>query len=65
MYLLPNPTFSLNEPFLKGFTQESKGPKNEMKHWWENEGETLKQGKKLVPTHKLKTPYKLLVAMLY
>jgi len=36
-----------------------------MKHWWVGEDETLKQGQKLVPTHRLKTPYKLLVAMLY
>jgi hypothetical protein len=35
-----------------------------MKHWWVDEDETLKQGQKLVPTHKLKVPYKLLVAML-
>jgi hypothetical protein len=26
-YHLPTPTFSLNETFLKGFTQERKGPK--------------------------------------
>jgi hypothetical protein len=36
-----------------------------MKHWWVDKDETLKQGQKLVPTHRLKTPYKLLVAMLY
>jgi hypothetical protein len=36
-----------------------------MKHWWEDEDETLKQGQKLVPTHRLKTPYKLLMTMLY
>jgi hypothetical protein len=27
IYHLPTPTFSLNEHFLKGFTQERKGPK--------------------------------------
>jgi hypothetical protein len=63
-YHLLSPTFSLNEPFLKGFTQDSKGPTKQMKHWWVDEDETIKQGQKLVPTHMLKNPYKLLVAML-
>jgi hypothetical protein len=35
-----------------------------MKYWWVDKDETLKQGQKLVSTHMLKTPYKLLVAML-
>jgi hypothetical protein len=35
-----------------------------MKHWWVDEDETLKQGQKAVPTHRLKAPYKFLVAML-
>jgi hypothetical protein len=35
-----------------------------MKHWWVDEDETLKQGQKLVPTHRLNIPYKMLVAML-
>jgi len=35
-----------------------------MKHWWDDEDKTLKQGKDLVPTHRLKASYKLLVAMI-
>jgi hypothetical protein len=62
-YHLPTPTFSFNELFLKWFSQASKGPAKKMKHWWDDEEETLKKGQKLVPTHKLKTPYKMLVAM--
>jgi hypothetical protein len=54
----------LNEPFIKGFSQESKGLENKMKQWWVDEDETLKKGQKLVPTHRLKNTYKMLVAML-
>jgi hypothetical protein len=36
-YHLPTPTCSLNEPFLKGFSQASKGPAKKMKHWWDDE----------------------------
>jgi hypothetical protein len=36
----------------------------EMKPWWVEEDETLKQGQKLVPTRKLKMPYEMLVSVL-
>jgi hypothetical protein len=55
---------TLNEPFLKGFSQRNKGPTKLMKHWWVDEDKTLKQGQKLVPTQEFKAPYKMLVAML-
>ena len=35
-----------------------------MKHWQVDKDKTLKQCHKLVPIHRLKTPYKLLVSML-
>jgi hypothetical protein len=41
-----------------------KGPTKQMKHWWADEYETLKQGQKIVPTHRLMIPYKMLVAMI-
>jgi len=63
-YHLPPPTDALNEPFMKGFLQGNKGPMKLMKHWWDDEDETLKQGHKSAPTHRLKELYELLVAML-
>jgi hypothetical protein len=63
-YHLPTPTCALSESFLKGFTQSNKGLVKLMKHWWDDKDETLKQGQKLVPTHRIKTPYKMLVVML-
>jgi hypothetical protein len=63
-YHLPTPTCSLNELLLKGFPQVSKAPAKQMKHWWADEEKTLKQGQKIVPTHRLKTPYKMLVDIL-
>jgi hypothetical protein len=63
-YHLPTPTCSLNELFLKGFSHVRKGPTNKMKNWWVDEDETLKQGHKLFLTHRLHTPYKMLVAMI-
>jgi hypothetical protein len=65
IYHIPTPKFSLNEPFLKKKSQPRKVPTKKMKHWWVQEDETIKQGQKLVPTHRLNTPYKFLVAMLY
>jgi hypothetical protein len=43
-YHLSTPTCSLNEPFLKGFSQVIKVTVNKMKHWWVEKDETLKQG---------------------
>jgi hypothetical protein len=64
-YHLTTPTYALKEPLLKVFTQGNKGPVNLMKHWWVDEDETLKQGKNLFPTHRIKAPYKMLVSMLF
>jgi hypothetical protein len=63
-YHLPGPACSLNELFLKGFSQSNKGPTKLMKNWWVDEDRPFKQGQKLIPTHEFKAPYKMLIAML-
>jgi hypothetical protein len=35
-----------------------------MEDWWVDEDRLFKQGKKLIPTHEFKTPYKMLIVML-
>jgi hypothetical protein len=35
-----------------------------MNHWWDDEDETLNQGKKFVPINRLKALYTLLLSML-
>jgi hypothetical protein len=40
---------SLNEPFLKGFSQNNKGPTKLMKNWWVDEDKIFKQGQKAYP----------------
>jgi hypothetical protein len=55
---------SLNDPFLKGFSQNKKIPNQVNEELVGRRGKNFNKGKKLIPTQEFKAPYKIFIVML-